>query len=200
MNLPPDVLKQLETRIADAEKNGLAATGVRYEDEAGKIVDVDPKEVFKTLRAGVVCEQARQAHNVGALHHQLWAKMGKHEGTSPEALLEEVNTDIKSFRMDRGQTKIVEKELSESAVDLVHAWRDPGRGYKTGMSWEAINDRITNGKFSPIQEQYLRQSVHDLQNAERAGIVGTNPADSAMWRLRARWAYAGAAAVSKIRQ
>jgi cellobiose-specific phosphotransferase system component IIA len=194
--LQPAALKKVEEKLAQAQANGkLLPVSVRDGD---KIKNLDPAELLDVAKAAVFTERARQAHAAGALHHQLFDEMGQFKGTDPNAFLSKLQP--KNFIFDGPPHAISEQDVKEAAIDVVHAWVDGSRGYKRGMDWQKIEGMISGNardgfrkglqEFSPIQQQYLRQAMVDLQAAEKLGQIHPNGDALVMSRLSSAWVYA----------
>ncbi len=203
--LPKDVLLAMDARLAAigtspeaAKRAGFRPWEFKTEevDDAGAAIykSVTAEEVAPVLRGGIRAELARAAHAEGALHHQVFTKMSGSKAIDAEDFLEGIKPG--EYRFERaGQTKVTEGDMEEAAFDVVHAWRDAARGYKKGMSWQDIIQKIETKErpFSPLAKSFLYRAMDKLEKAEAAGIVGTNPDKGSQlyFQMRALWVYTG---------
>jgi len=205
--LPPAILKKFDLYLDDVATKARIKMGGRgtpigctYKTEQEKLgeavfKEIKAEDVIPTVRAGIRTELARQAHAEGALHHQIFTKLsGTKVGTTDE-FLRSLKPETMKFERP-GQKTISVDDIREAAVDVVHAWRDSARGYKTGMSWDDVKKKIDtkDRPFSDLAKVYLEEAMETIKKAERTGIISTTPElnEQIQWRMRSAWVYAAA--------
>ena len=179
----PDITNAIgKTAMEALQSKGLRGLGG---EEIRKLADVlktmqgkAPQQLAGKLGEAAALKTMMDLHRQGSLHHEIWDKLMK--------------GDIKTLEQLKAAfpgRNISEKDLMESTVDVVNAWRQ-ARGYDTTRTWQEIAKSISEIKGkSPILGESLEKAMELQRLAERSGEVAPWAENLLYYRTRSAWVF-----------